>query len=505
MDLLKKLAGETAIYGVSSILGRVLNWVILTPYLTRVFVREEYGVISDIYFWAAILMVFFTYRLETAFFRFASREKRTDSPYPPGSTFSTASWSLLGTTLVLTSSLLLFAPRIADLLKYPDRVQYVVLFILIVALDALAALPFARLRLENRPIRFAVVRLLNIGINIVAIFTFLELIPWLIEQHGWTSLQAVYNPDDRISYVFWANLLASGLTLLLLLPQFRGLGRRPDRHLLRRLIAYALPLVVAALAGIINLLAGIPMLKYLGGGSISDNLALAGIYAAASKLAVLMNLFIQAYNYAAEPFFFNQAAASEDRTIYAQAARAFTLVGALAFVGIMLYLPLIQFFLGEDYRQGLGILPILLIAYLLLGLFTNFSVGYKLTDRTVAGGIIAVIGMLITIGLNYWLIPRPEVSYYAPAWAALACYGFMAVAAYLVSQRLMQIPYRLGQMLGYILLAVGTWAGAWWSGEYLQLSLWPLIALNTGWLLLFLALIGLMERHWLRRLVRRRA
>ncbi|RMF04289.1 MAG: hypothetical protein D6772_00780, partial [Bacteroidetes bacterium] len=423
MSLLKKLAGETVIYGLSSILGRLVNWVVLTPYLTRVFARDEYGVVSELYFYIAFLLVFFTYRFETAFFRFASRsEHGAAGREHTNLVFSTATLSILATTLLFTSILLVAAPSIAAYLQYPDRADYVRIFTLIIACDALAAIPFARLRLDNRPWRFAFIRLAAIVVNIGLVFFFLEGCPYLLDQ-GVSWVEAIYNPARRIAYVFWANLLTSALTLLWLSPLYRHISWTFVHDLWRRMLNYALPLVLAAAAGITNSLIGTPLLKAWGPGSVSENLELGGLYAAAAKLAVLMSLFIQAFNYAAEPFFFRQAAASNDRRIYADVARGFALVGSLAFLAIMLYLDLIQYFLGADFRVALGVLPILLIANFFLGLFYNFSIGFKLTDRTLYGGYIAIAGAAVTLGVNYAFIP--SLTYYAPAWAALACYLLM--------------------------------------------------------------------------------
>jgi len=470
LSLLKKLAGETAIYGTSSILSRLRHYVILTPFLTRIFVQEEYGVVSDMYAWAALLMVLFTYRMETAFFRFGSQADDMEK------SFSTASISLLGSTTVLTALFVLAAQPLANWLKYPAHPEYVIWFAFIIAFDALAAIPFARLRLENRPIRFAVVKTLNILINIFFIFCFLQWCPALIER-GWSGLERFYQADSRITYVFIANFLASGSVLLLLLPLYRKVNFKFDAALWKRMAIYAAPLVIVGIAGVINQLIGIPMLKVLASDDLDYNIALMGVYGAAAKLAVLMNLFTQAFNYAAEPFFFRNAARSDKAAIYAQVGQAFALVGSLAFLGIMLYMDILQYFLGEDFREGLGVVPYLLIAYLLLGLYYNFSIWYKLADRTIIGGFIATFGAIITLGLNFLLIPR--VGIYGPAWAAVACYGFMAAASYWTGKRYYPIPYPMGKIAGYIFSAILVYGFSWWLNGQLSLSLWPSLTVNT--------------------------
>ncbi|MCB0638922.1 MAG: polysaccharide biosynthesis C-terminal domain-containing protein [Lewinella sp.] len=504
MSLIKKLAGETAIYGLSSIVGRLVNWVILTPFLTRAFSQGEYGIISDLYFYIAFLLVLFTYRMETAFFRYASRPPEEAAPastldaparsHHANTVFTTASLSILATTIILTGLLLLLAPDIASWLRYPGREDYVRLFVLIIAFDALAAVPFAKLRLDSRPLRFAITKLGAMGLNILLIFFFLEFCPWA-SARGWTWVESFYRPDRRVAYVFWANLIASGATLLVLAPLFRGLAQSFAVDLWRRMMRYSLPLVLAALAGIVNQLIGTPMLKYLGPGDTASNLDLAGIFAAAAKLAVLMNLFIQAFNYAAEPFFFRQAATSDDRTVYADVARAFALVGSLAFLGIMLYLDIIQYFLGDDFREGLDVLPLLLVANYFLGLYYNFAMSYKLTDRTHLGGYIALGGSLLTVMINVWLIP--SLGYLAPGWASLACYGGMAIAAYYVARRFWPVDYPVKRMVYYLLLALGLFAISELLRPYLD-TLSVRLAVNTGLLLLGLGLLWRTERGWLR-------
>ncbi len=441
-SVLKKLAGETAIYGVSSILSRLLNYVILTPYLSRAFLTGQYGVVTDMYTYAGLLMVFFTYRMETTFFRFGSGSKEQMDK-----TFSTASWSLLVTTSVFVSILLLFSQFLAELLKYPDHADYVIWFTFIIAFDALSAIPFARLRLENRPIRFAFLKTLNIIVNLVFIFFFLEACPWLIEKGvSWAS--AIYDSENRISFVFISNLLASGLVFVLLLPMFRKIKFEFDAVLWKKMLWYAMPLVIVGLAGVINQLISMPLMKYLLPGDFDSRLSQIGIYGGCYKIAILMSLFTQAFNYAAEPFFFRNAKKDNAKKTYEQVGQAFALVGSFAFLGIMLYLDVIQYFLDEAYRVGLEVVPLLLLAFFFLGMYYNFSIWFKLTDRTKYGAYISLGGVVVTLSLNFLLIPK--IGYMGAAWAALACYAFMATVSYLIGQKYYPIAYPVGKILGYI-------------------------------------------------------
>ena len=446
MSLLKKLAGETAIYGLSSILGRLLNYVLLTPYLTRVFSTESYGIISDVYVYVALLMVIFTYRMETTFFRYASHSETKDNA------FETAMVMLLGSTLILVSILTYFVPQLASLTSYQSNPEYLYIFIGVLALDTLVAIPFARLRLHNRPWRFAGLKMLNILINIGFLFFFLEVCPYLINK-GFYSLTAIYKEEFRIGYVFLANLLASLIIFIPFLTAFKNLKTGFDKLLAGKMIRYAAPLVISAMAAIINQFIGTPMLKYLGPGTISQNLSDVGIFNAAAKIAVLMALFAQAFNFAAEPFFFrNSQKDGFNEQMYGQVARAFTLVGSIVFLGILSFMDLIGLFIGPDFRGGLYILPFLLMASLFLGLFYSFSMWYKQKDMTYIVGRISFGGTIITISLNIVLIPR--FGMIGPAIAAFGCYFFMTAAAYIEGKKHFPMTFPIEKMLTYLGVAV---------------------------------------------------
>lgn len=496
MSVLKKLAGETAIYGLSSILTRLVNWILLTPYFTRrafADAPEEYGQINDLYFWIALLLVFTTYRMETAFFRFGRQKEDLHRA------FSTASVSLLLTTAVFTALAWLLLQPIAEALNYGDRADYVLWFVLIVAADTLTAIPFARLRLESRPLRFAFIKIAGIAINIAFIFFFLELLPRLADRgHGWA--QSLWRPENKVAYVFIANLLASAVVLLYFLPQYmRALAGGFDKKLWRQMLAYGLPLVPSGVAAIINQLVGVPMIKSLTSPDVVYNLALAGVFAAATKFAVMMNLFTQAYNYAAEPFFFRHSGSSNDKKVYGQAAMAFTLVGCVALLGIVFYMDIIQYLLGKNYREALVVVPILLLANLFLGLYYNFSIWFKLADRTQFGSYIALIGMGITLAINFWLIPRPGLSYYAPAWASLACYAFMAVAAWHTGQKYYPIPYPVLRMGLYIGLALVLLVAGMGLEPLFEGRLWLSLAVKTLLLVAFAGVVLRREMGYFRR------
>lgn len=493
MSLLKKLAGETAIYGISSILSRLLNYVILVPFFTNIFLKSEYGIVSEIFTYAGILTIIFTYRMETAFFRFGSREAGIKKA------FSTASISIITSTIFFSALLFILVDPLTKWLHFEGNSEYVILTILIIAFDALMAIPFAKLRLENRPIKFAILKIAHIVINIIFIFFFLKICPDLIEN-GVTQFETFYDPENKIQYVFIANLIASALIALSFLPTYFNIELEFDKVLWKKMIVYALPLIIVGLAAVVNQLIALPMLTNLLPDSVEINRDQTGLYSAAAKLAVLMNLFTQAFNYAAEPFFFRHSERSDSKIIYGQVGQAFALVGSLTFLGIMLYLDVIQFFLGEDFREGLGIVPILLLANLFLGLYYNFSIWYKLTDKTIFGTYISTGGMLITIGLNFWLIPK--IGYFGPAWAALVCYGFMSLAGYFTGQKYYPIRYPMLKIFGYIGLAVGLYFFSELLKSFWDENLIKTLVANTGILLIYLGLIYGWEKKTIMALIK---
>lgn len=489
MSLLKKLAGETAIYGISSILSRLLNYVILIPFFTRIFGNGEYGIVSEIFTYAGILTILFTYRMETAFFRFGSREAGIEKA------FSTAAISLIVSTLSFSLLLFLLIDPLTIWLHFEGNSEFVLLTILMIAFDALAAIPFAKLRLENRPIRFAILKTAHIIINIILVLFFLKICPEMIES-GYSGFEFFYDETNKVQYVFIANLIASALIALAFLPTYLNIKLVFDKALWQKMVLYALPLIIVGLAAVINQLIAIPMLTNLLPDSIEQNRVQTGLYGATAKLAVLMNLFTQAFNYAAEPFFFRHSERSDSKIIYGQVGQAFAMIGSLVFLGIVLYLDIIQLFLGEDFRTGLGIVPILLLANLFLGLYYNFSIWYKLTDRTVFGMYISIGGVLITLGLNFWLIS--SIGYFGPAWAALACYGFMSLAGYLTGQYFYPIKYPVFKIMLYILIAVGAYFLSEMLRPFANDNLIIILAINTLILLSYLGTIYLLERKTIR-------
>ena len=438
MSILKKLAGQTAIYGFSSILGRLLNYL-LVPLYTRVFDTAEYGVVTQLYAFAAFLNILFTYGLETAYFRFSNTEK--DNPR----VYSTALISIFATTAVFFLLISSFSAPLCRLVGDAGALNeqlplYIIWFAGILSADALTAIPFARLRQENKAFRFALIRLANILLNIGFNIFFLVVCPKLIaaDPHHW--LAQYYQPAHGVGYVFLSNLLASLATLLLLLPQLRPLMQGMDINLWKRMMVYSLPLMVAGFAGMVNETFDrvlLPMLVK----DPSTALHQLGVYGACYKLSILMTLFVQTFRYAADPFFFSHAGKEDARQIYARVMNWFVIGCGFIFLGVMLYMDVIQYFIGERFRSGLQVVPILLMANWCLGVYLNISIWYKLTGKTSWGAWFSVAGAALTLLLNFLLIP--SMGYMGAAWTTLICYAFIMVISYVTGQRYYPVPYDL--------------------------------------------------------------
>lgn len=447
---LKRLAGQTAIYGLSSIVGRFLNYF-LTPLYTGVFTTEQYGINIEMYAYVAFLVVLLMYGMETAFFRYysAAEDKKT--------VYSTALLSLLVTTSAFIASVFIFAQPIADFLKYPDHSEYVSWFGTIIGLDALIAIPMARLRADNCPIKFSFINFSFIGVNIgLNLLIFVYALPHFREGNSNWFIDIIYNPEIGVGYIFIINLIASLCRFVLVIPDILNINRRFDLELWKKMLSYGTPLLIVGLAGIINETLDKPLLKWflipeLGESAAQSQL---GIYGGVYKLSIAISLFVQAYRYAAEPFFFDQKKAEGSKETYAKMLHMFTAFVLTAFLIITLFIDVFkQFLRNEEYYVALDIVPLLLLANIFLGIYYNLSVWYKLTDKTVYGMYLAITGAAITIGINLWLIPI--ISYRGAAIATLACYFSMAVLSFIFGQKYYHVPYSKMKLLFYFGIALG--------------------------------------------------
>lgn len=446
---IKSLVKDTAIYGLSSIVGRFLNWC-LVPLYTNLFVQSEYGTVTYIYAWVALLLTLLTYGMETGFFRFANK---TDG-FSSDNVYTTALTSLLTTSLIFAVAVCAFSPAIAGFADCPGHPEYISMMGVTVAIDAFTALPFAYLRFQKKPVRFAVIRLLNIGLNIGLNLFFLLACPWLVKMAP--GIMGWYDGSFGIGYIFLANLISSAVTMLLLIPQLRVRSWCFSGRLLKRMLSYSWPLLVLGIAGVLNQSVSTLLFPKICGLNPDEAMAQLGIYNANFKIAIIMVMFTQAFRFAFEPFIFARASEGDNQDAklktYADATKYFLISGLFIFLGVMFFLPILKYFISPAYFEGLKVVPVVMAAELFFGIFFNLSLWYKLTDRTIWGTYLSLGGLAITIALNLILVPR--FGYMGCAWASFFCYGSMMVASYISGQRHYPIPYELVRMVFYTVLAL---------------------------------------------------
>jgi O-antigen/teichoic acid export membrane protein len=443
LSTIKKLASQTAVYGLSSIVGRLLNYL-LVPLYTNIFLPAEYGVVTDLYSYVAFFAVLMTYGMETAFFRYTQKDT-----IDPKTVYATSLISISSTALIFLVLGYIFIDKIALALKYQEHVWYIGCFLIIIAIDAVTALPFAKLRSENKALKFASIRLINIFVNIGLNLFFILLCPkWY--QNNPNLIASFYTPEIGVGYIFISNLIASIITVILLLPQFK-IKLNFDKKLWNELIRYAFPLLVVGLAGMVNETADRIMLKYLLPAG-SNVMAETGIYGACYKISIIMTIFIQTFRYAAEPFFFSHAKNKGAEQLYADVMNYFVIACAGIFLITLLYLDIVKFFVGKNYWEGLPIVPILLLANWFLGIYFNLTVWYKLTNKTSYGAGISLFGAALTIIFNMLLVPY--LGYYGAALTTLICYGSMMVLSFYQGQKHFPINYDVKKIIGYIVFSI---------------------------------------------------
>ena len=450
---IKKLLGQTAVYGLSSIVGRLLNYL-LVPLYTSVFANpSDYGVVSELYAWVAFLVVFLTFGMETAFFRFLQDKEDKDKVFLNG--FLT----VIGVNVIFFLTLLFFNQNIANVMLYSDHPEYIILLGAIVCIDAITALPLAKLRAENKAKQFASIQFASIGVNII-----LNLIFFLKLVKGIYLLELIFpvfdskHPEDAVFFILLFNLISSLVKPSLLYKHFLRLRLNFDFTLAKEMGIYAIPLVIAGFAGIVNETIDRILLKHiLYDGSSVESLTYAegqvGIYSACYKLAMLVTILLQAYRYAAEPFFFAQMKNEEKNKVYAKVMNFFVAMVCLVFLVVSLNIDIFKLFIrNEAYYVGLGVVPILLLANVFLGIYYNQSIWYKLSGQTKFGAFIAIAGAGLTLIINIIFIPI--YGFMACAWATLIVYAFQMVASYLLGQKYYPIKYNLRKFGLYLGVAL---------------------------------------------------
>ena len=459
---LKSLAKETAIYGVSSIVGRFLNYLLVPVYTIALPASSGgYGVVTNIYAWVALMLVLLTCGMETGFFRFAN--KGQDDPMR---VYSTTLLSVSFGSVIFVALGLLFLEPIAGWLEYGEHPWYIGMMMIVVAMDAIQSIPFAYLRYKKRPIKFAALKLLFIFLNIA-----LNLFYYVVLK------------GNDVGYAFLFNLICTSVVMLCMIPELRGFTYVLDRELLKRMLRYSLPLVILGVAGILNQVADKIIFPFVYPDEAEATIQL-GIYGAASKIAMIMAMFTQAFRFAYEPFVFGKSKEKDSREMYAQAMKFFIIFTLLAFLAVMFYLDILRHIIGRDYWDGLRVVPIVMAAEIFMGIYFNLSFWYKLIDETRWGAYFSLTGCTILILMNVFLIPK--YGYLACAWAGFTGYGVAMLLSYFVGQKKYPIQYDLKAIGMYVLLAAVLYLAA----EYVPIdNIYLRMAYRTVLLILFIAYV----------------
>ncbi len=485
MSGIKKLAGQTMWYGLSSIAARFMGYL-LTPLLTYSphVKTADFGRQSLLYSAIPVLSVLFTYGFETAYFRFSARKEYQQTIY------STSFLSILFSTLAFSGILWLNRGLLGSISGFSDIPEIATLTISIIALDTLSVIPFAKLRQEERPIRYAFVRVIGIFVNLLLVWFFVNYCPAQLQAdpNNWVSKFFDIN-QNPIVYVAIANVVQSLLTLLLLGKEISFVRFSFDTRLWKEMMLYSLPLVIVGLGGIINETFDRLMLKAWLPGTAEFRNEQVGIYNACYKLSLLITLFVQAFRMGAEPFFFKQAEGQNPQKTYARVMKFFVIVVTTMFLVVSLFLPIWSRLIGPEYRVGLAVVPILLLANIFLGIYYNLSIWFKLSNRTIAGTYITLIGTAITIGVNYALIPY--IGFMAGAWATFLCYGTMMVISYRWGQKAYPVPYATKKLIAYgtivvLLFLLHKAVTHWFPHVYFSLGLGFVLLSTWCWFILLI-------------------
>ena len=478
MPSLKSLVKDTAIYGLSSIVARFINYL-LVPIQTARFTASggEYGVITNVYAYVSILIILLTFGMETTFFRFMNREGEE-----PGRIYSTTLRMLAFTSLASIAVVLLLLQPISAAIGYADHPEYIGVMYVTVAIDAFTAIPFAYLRYQHKPVKFAVLKIVNILLNITLNILYLIVLPAL----QWDPL-GLYDEQFtlQVGYVFYINLVCTLCTLLMLWKELRGFRFGFDRQACRRMLGYTWPLLIMGVVGQLNQAASQILFPYLYDGSPQEARSQLGIYGACIKIAMIMVMITQAFRFAYEPFVFGKSKEADNRETYAKAMKFYLIFTLLAFLAVMAYIDLLKFIIGPTYWEGLRVVPIVMAAEIMFGIFFNLSFWYKLTDRTIWGAWFSAIGAVVLVIIDVLLIPR--YGYLACAWAGFAAYAVSMLLSYFIGQRYYRIDYPLGAMAVYTGLGLLLF-GLMMLGRQ-ELPLWASLGVNTLLLGVFLAVI----------------
>ena len=483
---MKILAKETAIYGVSSIVGKFLNWMLVPLYTYVLQQQSDYGIVTNLYAWTALLLVILTYGMETGFFRFINKEGEN-----PRTVYTTSLITLFTTSLLFALACILWQAPIASLIGYPSHSEFIAILGVTVAIDAFASIPFAYLRYKKRPLQFAALKLLFVFLNIALNLFFLVLCPKI---QDWSIISSWYNPNYGVGYVFVANILATALQTICLMPAIaegfkssnssKGFKDIFSWDLLRQLLRYSLPLLVLGVCGIMNQTLDRILFPFLYAGE--DAQTQLGIYGACFKVAMVMMMFTQAFRYAYEPFVFAKHKDRESVAAYADAMKYYIIFSYMILLGMIVYLDLLKFIVAPSYWAGLKIVPIVLWTYIFQGVYFNLSFWYKLTDKTQWGAYFSLLGVAITFGLQVVFVPR--IGYMASALSSTVCYLVIMLLSYFVGRKHLTIPYDLRRIGIYTLVVLTLLAGYYLVAHLLPINDWTKMGIGTILLIIYCVL-----------------
>lgn len=499
MAAIKQLAGQTLWYGGSNIAARFLNYL-LTPLLTHLMAdhagMKEYGDYSLLYVWIAMVNIIFTYGFETGYFRFSNKEGVDRKKL-----FETTFGSLIISSIVLALLFSHFRVAINDFLHLGAHPEYIVWVMALIALDAVSAIPFAKLRQEDRPRKYAFVKISGILVNILVIVFLLVALPPILQHFPDAAFTHWYKAQNKVGLLILANLLQNIFVFLALFREWSGFRFRIDTQLWKQVFRFSAPMIVVGLAGMFNEMLDRQMLARFLPLPREESMMLVGIYSANYKIAILITLFIQAFRMAAEPFFFNQSRGQQAPVLYARVMKWFVITLCIAFLFTALYLDLWKLMIAAPYRSGLGVVPILLAANICLGIYYNLSIWYKLTDRMRMGMYITLFGAAITLVGNYVFIPY--YGYYASAWTTFTCYAAMVIVTYFLGQKYYPVPYAVKKLFSYLVVMILLYLLHRGVVQVtLNLTVWPqfLIRVSAATLLMgiFLLLVFRLERKELK-------
>ena len=438
---IKRLAGETVIYGLSTIIGRLLNWLLIPALYVRTNTTEEIGALGEILAFAAILLVIFTYGLETGFFRFSKDEDKKD-------VYKTTMMMLTVSSSALILLTLIFAPNFSNFLGAGKHLSSLYLVGIIIALDSFISIPFAKLRLENKAFKFAIIKIINISLIILFNFTFLLIIPYFIKNNSLPQqIIDIYNSQDKLFYIFLSNLIASASMFLFFIKDLKNLSGKFNKNIAKRMLRYSLPVLLVGLTGMIIQNSDRLLMSKL---VESDGMMQTGLYTVNFKIGVLMSLYTQSFRFSFEPFFFKNR--EKGKEAYSKAMEYFVFFGMFIFLSITLFLDVINMLITNKYAEGNIIIPFVLIGFLFFGIYYNLSLWYKLTDKTIWGVYFGVAGMSITLTLNFLLVPK--IGIIGGAIALASGYFVMMVMSYLKGRKVYPVDYDLKKIGIYFFSAL---------------------------------------------------